>query len=246
MDWMPQAIREGIFTILFISGPLVVLAAGLGLTIGIIQAATQVQEQTLGSAVKIIGLFMALIIFGFYMFQYMSQYATQNLERAFKLVPTLGAKVLPRRNFLEVPKDQAQSQNRMSTLPNHRSHDKKGSGHADLGHDPDIENINSGVKPSTIGQAASQSRPNPDIEAIKKQKLTLVKELAQAKKEASNIKPSTTAPVASKPVVQKPKVQVTKPKAQAVVTKPIEKKAPKRLKRSSISDRLSKLQGAGQ
>ena len=49
---MPQAIREGIFTIIFISGPLVVLAAVLGLSVGVVQAATQIQEQTLASAVK--------------------------------------------------------------------------------------------------------------------------------------------------------------------------------------------------
>lgn len=248
MDWMPQAIREGIFTILFISGPLVVLAAGLGLAIGIIQAATQVQEQTLGSAVKIIGLFLALIIFGFYMFQYMSKYAAQNLERAFKLVPTLGVKVLPRRNFLEIPRDEDSPTQMTTSLPQIQSHDKKGSGHADIGHDPDIEDINSGVKQDTIGQAASQSRPNPDIEAIKKQKLTLVKELAQAKKEASNIKPTIAAPapVTAKPVVQKPQAQVYKPQPQPVVSTPVEKQEPKRLTRSSVSGRLSKLQGAGQ
>ncbi|MEY3370229.1 MAG: hypothetical protein RLZZ361_899 [Cyanobacteriota bacterium] len=100
MDWMPQTIREGLFTILFISGPLVILAAVLGLIIGIIQAATQVQEQTLASAVKIIGLFIALIIFGFYMFQYLSKYTSDSLQRAFKLVPSLGSYVKPRNNFL--------------------------------------------------------------------------------------------------------------------------------------------------
>ena len=100
MDWMPQTIREGLFTILFISGPLVVLAAVLGLVIGVIQAATQVQEQTLASAVKIIGLFLALIVFGFYMFQYLTKYTSDSLQRAFKLVPSLGSYVKPRNNFL--------------------------------------------------------------------------------------------------------------------------------------------------
>ena len=100
MDWMPQAIREGIFTIVFISGPLVILAATLGLSVGILQAATQIQEQTLASAVKIIGLFLALIVFGFYMFQYLKQYAVENVGRAFRLVPSLGTYIKPRKNFL--------------------------------------------------------------------------------------------------------------------------------------------------
>ncbi len=103
MDWMPQAIRDGIFTVLFISGPLVLLAAALGLVIGIIQAATQVQEQTLGSAVKILGVFLALIIFGFYMFQYLKQYATQTINRAFNLVPSLSSHPLPPKKLFKQP-----------------------------------------------------------------------------------------------------------------------------------------------
>ncbi len=103
MDWMPQAIRDGIFTVLFISGPLVLLAAALGLVIGIIQAATQVQEQTLGSAVKILGVFLALIIFGFYMFQYLKQYATQTISRAFNLVPSLSSHPLPPKKLFKQP-----------------------------------------------------------------------------------------------------------------------------------------------
>ncbi len=103
MDWMPQAIRDGIFTVLFISGPLVLLAAALGLVIGIIQAATQVQEQTLGSAVKILGVFLALIVFGFYMFQYLKQYTSQTISRAFNLVPGLSSHPLPPKKLLKQP-----------------------------------------------------------------------------------------------------------------------------------------------
>ena len=64
MDWMPQAIREGIFTIIFISGPLVVLAATLGLSVGIVQAATQIQEQTLPQTVKIFVIGFVILSFG--------------------------------------------------------------------------------------------------------------------------------------------------------------------------------------
>lgn len=100
---MPQAIRDGIFTVLFISGPMVLLAAALGLIIGIIQAATQVQEQTLGSAVKILGVFLALIVFGFYMFQYLKQYTSQTISRAFNLVPTLSSHPLPPKKLFKQP-----------------------------------------------------------------------------------------------------------------------------------------------
>ncbi len=103
MDWMPQAIRDGIFTVLFISGPLVLLAAALGLVIGIIQAATQVQEQTLGSAVKILGVFLALIVFGFYMCQYLKQYTSQTISRAFNMVPGLSSHPLPPKKLFKQP-----------------------------------------------------------------------------------------------------------------------------------------------
>ena len=99
MDWIPEIIREGILTVLFISGPLVILAASLGLFVGVLQAATQVQEQTLGSAVKIIGLFLALIISGFYIFSYLKRYAEKNISRAFSLIPTLTKHPKPRTSF---------------------------------------------------------------------------------------------------------------------------------------------------
>lgn len=103
MEWMPQAVREGILTVLFISGPMVLLAAGLGLTIGVLQAATQVQEQTLGSAVKIIGIFLALIVFGFYMFQFISQYAAESMEKAFRMIPGLSSHPLPPKKLFDQP-----------------------------------------------------------------------------------------------------------------------------------------------
>jgi len=99
MDWVPEIIREGMLTAIFISGPLVVLAAALGLIVGILQAATQVQEQTLGSAVKILGVFLALIIGGFYMFSYLKKYTERNIVRAFQLIPTLEPHPMPRKNY---------------------------------------------------------------------------------------------------------------------------------------------------
>lgn len=99
MDWVPEIIREGMLTAIFISGPLVLVAAGLGLIVGILQAATQVQEQTIGSAVKLIGVFMVLIIGGFYIFSYLKKYTEKNITRAFQLIPTLEHHPMPRKNY---------------------------------------------------------------------------------------------------------------------------------------------------
>lgn len=99
MNWMPEAIRDGIIVVLVISGPLVVAAAIIGLIIGILQAATQVQEQTIGSAVKIIGVFILIIALGLWMFKYLSQYTSRTLSSAFTFIPNQTRKVIPRSSY---------------------------------------------------------------------------------------------------------------------------------------------------
>ena len=101
MDWMPQAIRDGIIVILVVSGPLVMVAAAIGLVIGILQAATQVQEQTIGSALKIIGVFALIIIAGFWMYQYLNQYTSRTISSAFTFVPKQTQKAVPSNAFNE-------------------------------------------------------------------------------------------------------------------------------------------------
>lgn len=96
MNWLPEAVRDGIIVVLVISGPLVIAAAAIGLVIGILQAATQVQEQTIGSALKIIGVFALIIFAGFWMFQYLNQYTSRTISTAFILVPRQTQKVIPK------------------------------------------------------------------------------------------------------------------------------------------------------
>ncbi len=224
MDWMPQAIREGIFTILFISGPLVILAAALGLAVGVLQAATQVQEQTLGSAVKVIGLFIALIIFGFYMFQYMSRYATDSINKAFKLVPTLTAKVLPRRNFLEVPVQDTQKEIRLPTATEGSSGGSGGASKiAESVHEPEVEVINENLKANKgIAPPPSQVKPIPDVEKLKAQKLAVTPVKTPAKVVPAVVKPA--------PAKVTPAVIPEEPKPPVV-----------RIPRPAITGRLDKL-----
>lgn len=247
MDWMPQAIREGVFTILFISGPLVILAAALGLAVGIIQAATQVQEQTLGSAVKVIGLLIVLVVFGFYMFQYMRKYTAENIERAFKIVPTLTPKVLPRRNFLEIPKDDIEDSSTLPALAGVQTNPKLkkgGSGAlADSQRVPDEESINEQLPAERIPPAGSQSRKDPNATNLKSQNLPRAKtsSVPAAKpataKPVQQVVPTKPNPV-SKPIVVKPIQQKPTP-----VVSPTEPTTPaKRLPRtSSTTSRLDKL-----
>lgn len=56
--------ERGVFTVLLVAGPLLILALGIGLLVSVFQATTQIQEQTLAFIPKIVGVFLGLVIFG--------------------------------------------------------------------------------------------------------------------------------------------------------------------------------------
>lgn len=55
--------RDGIFTFLRVGAPVMLVALGVGLAISLVQALTQIQEQTLIFVPKIIAVFASLLIF---------------------------------------------------------------------------------------------------------------------------------------------------------------------------------------
>ncbi|WML52012.1 flagellar biosynthesis protein FliQ [Neobacillus sp. PS3-12] len=76
--------EQGIYTVLMVSGPLILLALVVGLIISIFQATTQIQEQTLAFVPKIVAVLVGLIIFGPWMLSHMLSYANEifsNLTR---------------------------------------------------------------------------------------------------------------------------------------------------------------------
>ena len=56
--------EKGIYTILLVAGPLLILALAVGLFVSIFQATTQIQEQTLAFIPKIVAVLLGLIFFG--------------------------------------------------------------------------------------------------------------------------------------------------------------------------------------
>ncbi len=54
--------RDGIWTLLWVAGPLMIVALVVGVAISLFQALTQIQEMTLVFVPKIIAIFVALII----------------------------------------------------------------------------------------------------------------------------------------------------------------------------------------
>ena len=64
MEILTEYLAKGFMVMLSISMPCVLTAAAIGLVVGILQAVTQVQEQTIAAAPKIFAVFLVIIIGG--------------------------------------------------------------------------------------------------------------------------------------------------------------------------------------
>lgn len=73
--------REAVMVIVLLSAPMLLVALAVGLAIGMIQAATQIQEMTLSFIPKLLGMFVALIVTGNWMLGLVVDY-TQRLYDA--------------------------------------------------------------------------------------------------------------------------------------------------------------------
>ncbi|SEK22268.1 flagellar biosynthetic protein FliQ [Carnobacterium iners] len=60
-------IREAFTTMIVVAGPVLIIALVVGLLISILQATTQLQEQTLSFVPKILAVVVSLIVFGNFM-----------------------------------------------------------------------------------------------------------------------------------------------------------------------------------
>ena len=77
--------RQALWTIALVSAPLLLVALAVGLVIGIIQAATSINEMTLSFIPKIMALAMALMLFGSWMLVTLVDFTRSIFER----IPTL-------------------------------------------------------------------------------------------------------------------------------------------------------------
>lgn len=74
-------------TMLMISMPVVLTAAAIGLVIGILQAVTQVQEQTIVAAPKILAVFLVIMIFGIGFTRLLQNLLLEGNALAFNVIP---------------------------------------------------------------------------------------------------------------------------------------------------------------
>jgi len=68
-DIVLQIGREALYLIVVLAAPLLLSALLVGLMVGVFQAATQIQEQTLSFIPKLIALVLALIVMGPWLLQ---------------------------------------------------------------------------------------------------------------------------------------------------------------------------------
>lgn len=87
MEILLEYLAKGFLIMLSISMPCVLTAAGIGLVIGILQAVTQVQEQTIAAAPKILGVFLIIIIGGVGFIKLLTNLFQEGMVLAFQTVP---------------------------------------------------------------------------------------------------------------------------------------------------------------
>lgn len=95
MELMMQHMGHGLMLSLMLSLPAVLVAAGIGLVVGILQAVTQVQEQTIAAAPKILGVFLILLLGGGLMMTLLENYMRESVQIAFNEIPQDGQFILP-------------------------------------------------------------------------------------------------------------------------------------------------------
>ena len=86
MDYLMEYMGNGMVKMLMISMPCVLTAASIGLVVGIIQAVTQVQEQTIAAAPKIVGVFLVIILLGVGYVRMLTEFILQGTKKKKKFL----------------------------------------------------------------------------------------------------------------------------------------------------------------
>lgn len=95
MEMLIEYLAKGFMTMLSISMPCVLTAAAIGLIVGIIQAVTQVQEQTIAAAPKIFAVFLVIIIGGLGFVKLLTNLFNEGAALAFNGISKSENYVLP-------------------------------------------------------------------------------------------------------------------------------------------------------
>jgi flagellar biosynthesis protein FliQ len=85
IGYASMIMRDGIFQVLIIAAPVLLIGMTIGLIVSIFQATTSIQEQTLTFVPKIVAIFLTLAFFGPWMFNSMREFALN----IFLLIPEM-------------------------------------------------------------------------------------------------------------------------------------------------------------
>ena len=94
MEIMMEHLANGFIVMLMITMPLVLTAAFIGLIVGILQAVTSVQEQTIAAAPKILMVFLMIMILGSFFAKKLTDLLLESGNLAFNIIPKQGDFVL--------------------------------------------------------------------------------------------------------------------------------------------------------
>ena len=72
--------RDGILTLLMVCGPVILVVLAVGIVVSILQAATQIHEQTLSFVPKLLAVFATLAVAGPWMISTLVEYIQQTLQ----------------------------------------------------------------------------------------------------------------------------------------------------------------------
>ncbi|MBI9103223.1 MAG: flagellar biosynthesis protein FliQ [Spirochaetales bacterium] len=81
-----EIMRSGIFQVMMLAAPVLIISMIVGLTVSIFQATTSIQEQTLTFVPKIAAIFITLMFFGEWMLTSMREYAIDIIMRIPEMV----------------------------------------------------------------------------------------------------------------------------------------------------------------
>ena len=95
MEVLVEYLAKGFMVMLSISLPCVLMAALVGLVVGILQAVTSVQEQTIAAAPKIVIVFLTIVLLGGYFIKILTNFVFEGIHLAFQIVPKQESFVLP-------------------------------------------------------------------------------------------------------------------------------------------------------
>lgn len=74
-------LQSAFLTILQVGGPILIIALVVGLVISIIQAATQIQEQTLSFVPKLLAILLGLLLLGSFMMTTLIEFTVDIFQR---------------------------------------------------------------------------------------------------------------------------------------------------------------------